>query len=1507
MSMRDPELLAAGPRMDAPGFLSGGGEMGALIRAYDWTRNPLGHPETWPQSLKTAVRIMLTSRQPIWIGWGKELIYLYNDPYRSIIGGKHPWALGRPTAEVWREIWPDIEPMLSTAMGGAEGTYVEEQLLIMERHGYPEETYYTFSYSPIPDDDGTPGGIICANTDDTQRVIGERQLKLLRELAAQTADARSWKEACQRGIAALNTNPHDLTFALLYMVAPNGDTAELTASCGLAACHSAAPSTLSIDSSSPWPIAEVLQKHEPVLVDDIGGIFGGAAPGGAWDRATTTAVALAVPASGESGRSGILIVGLNPYRMFDESYRGFLGLAAGQIAAAVANADAYEEERRRAEALAELDRAKTAFFSNVSHEFRTPLTLMLGPLEELLASDASAEEMRKQAELAHRNGTRLLRLVNSLLDFARIEAGRVRATYQATDLAKFSAEIASSFRSAIEKAGMTLTLECQSLPEPVFVDREMWEKVLLNLLSNAFKFTLEGEIRVSVEPSSDGGFAVVKVRDTGIGIPESEMPKLFERFQRIEGAQGRSFEGSGIGLALVQELVKLHGGQIAAESAPGAGTTFIISLPFGHKHLPPERVQLEGSEQIDIVKAHEFVEEALRWLPDTAPTMEMQGELSTAGLGAIAGQDPTTPGAGKRVLLADDNADMQAYVSRLLQAQGYTVELAGDGEAALEIAQQRKPDLILTDVMMPKLDGFGLLKRARSNPALADVPILMLSARAGEEAKVEGLEAGADDYLIKPFAARELLARVHSNIQMAEIRREANRAVFRSEQRYLMTQDRLSLALSTGRVAVFEWSVDSDRLAIQGPLVEVFGVAKADAEAGLPLDVFLQAIDRRDVDRVLSILGRSVETGEPYEAEYRVHGSGAERVVIARGRVETDDNGSKRMAGVVIDVTEEKAASAALKEQTNALAILNRAATSISGDLDQNRLVQTITDAAVEITGAEFGAFFYNVIDEQGERYTLYTLSGAPREAFAKYPMPRNTDIFAPTFTGAAVVRSPDITKDPRYGRMAPHYGMPKGHLPVCSYLAVPVKSRTGEVLGGLFFGHSKPDIFDEVAEERVVALASQAAIALDNARLFQAAERELQQRRRAEAQLQALNANLEERVAEEVARRAAAEEALRQSQKMEAVGQLTGGVAHDFNNLLTVIIGGLDTIRRSKPGDHVRIARAVEMALQGAQRAANLTGRLLAFSRRQPLEPKALDLNLLVREMTELLHRTLGEQIELEGVLAPRLWTVEVDQNQLESAILNLAVNARDAMPEGGKLTIETANTALDETYTATDAEVIPGQYVMIAVSDTGMGMPKDVLARAFEPFFTTKEPGRGTGLGLSMVYGFVKQSGGHVTIYSEVGQGTTVKLYFPRYTGDSHGQTGSTELGVPTSSEGEVVLVVEDNDEVRAYSTMILSELGYTVLEAPEADTALAILRSKQRVDLLFTDVVLPGKSGRVLADAAAELRPGLKVLFTTGYSRNAIVHQGRLDAGVQLISKPFTFEQLATRVRDLLDRNA
>lgn len=618
-----------------------------------------------------------------------------------------------------------------------------------------------------------------------------------------------------------------------------------------------------------------------------------------------------------------------------------------------------------------------------------------------------------------------------------------------------------------------------------------------------------------------------------------------------------------------------------------------------------------------------------------------------------------------------------------------------------------------------------------------------------------------------------------------------------------------------------------------------------------------------------------------------------------------DEKGIVGFTKILRDRTGQRNAEKDVLEERRALEILNRAGSALALETDLHRLVQIVTDAGVELSGAQFGAFFYNVLNEAGESYMLYTLSGAPAEAFAKFPMPRNTEIFAPTFRGEGIVRSADITKDPRYGKNHPHKGMPEGHLPVRSYLAVPVTSRTGEVIGGLFFGHAQTDVFNDRSERGLSGLAAEAAVAIDNVRLTQAAQSEIAERKRAQEALHSLNESLEQQIAERTEQLREKDEALRQSQKMEAVGQLTGGVAHDFNNLLQIIIGNLEAVIRNLPSQSGRLQRSASLAMNGAQRAASLTQRLLAFSRRQPLDPKPIDINVLISGMSELLHRTLGETIEIETVRGAGIWRVEVDPNEMEAAILNLAVNARDAMPAGGRLTIESANTHIDESYAAAHAEVLPGQYVAVAVSDTGTGMDQKTVAQAFEPFFTTKPVGKGTGLGLSQVYGFVKQSGGHVKIYSEVGEGTTIKLYLPRWIGENHEFDGSDDPSVPEGGTEETVLVVEDDDDVRAYSVESLRELGYRVLEAHDGPSAIRLLERQPRVDLLFTDVVLPsGMTGAQVAAQARALRPNLKVLYTTGYARNAIIHHGRLDKGVSLITKPFSFADLAAKVRDVLD---
>ena len=610
------------------------------------------------------------------------------------------------------------------------------------------------------------------------------------------------------------------------------------------------------------------------------------------------------------------------------------------------------------------------------------------------------------------------------------------------------------------------------------------------------------------------------------------------------------------------------------------------------------------------------------------------------------------------------------------------------------------------------------------------------------------------------------------------------------------------------------------------------------------------------------------------------------------------------VAGRISDAVARAQAEQFLREETRALETLGRIGSSLVAELDLGRLIQTFLEAASAITGAAYGAYFERQHDRgtESDVWHLFSLVGAPIEAFTSLGMPRPTRLFAPTFQATGIVRSQDVLRDPRYGS---HGGMPPGHVAVRSYLAVAVVSRSGERLGALLFGHPEPGLFSEREERLVVGLAGQAAIAIDNARLFQEGQTEIRERRRAEQALRELNDTLEERIGERTAALMETEEQLRQSQKMEAVGQLTGGLAHDFNNLLTGITGSLELLEtRLQQGRLRDLDRYISAAQGAARRAAALTHRLLAFSRRQSLDPRPTDVNRLVGGMEELIRRTMGPAIKVEIVGMMGVWNTLVDPNQLENALLNLCINARDAMPHGGRLIIETANKWLDD-RAARLRELAPGQFVSLCVSDNGTGMSPEVIRRAFDPFFTTKPIGQGTGLGLSMIYGFAQQSGGQVRIYSEVGQGTMVCLYLPRHHGSAEEAAGSDASPPPRRAEqGETVLIVDDEPTVRMLVADVLEEFGYHAIEAPDGATGLRIMQSDVRIDLLVTDVGLPGgMNGRQMADAGRVTRPDLKVLFITGYAENAVISHGHLDPGMHLLTKPFTMEMLASRVRDLI----
>ena len=846
-----------GPHDDLD-LMSGGGEMGALMRAHDWAKTPFGPVSKWPQSLRTALRICLDSRFPILIWWGPDLRILFNDAYRPSLGTtKYPQAIGAPGREIWSDIWDTIGPSLENVINTGQASWENDQVLLFDRHGYLEESYWTYSYSAIRLTTGEIGGVFSAVHEVTDKILMSRRLKTLRELADQMSQAKTDVDACTLAMQTIVRNPADCPYTMIFLREAHGFRR-------VAASFDASkevPTVIDISQGDAWGVQKTLQTRTPQVFEVKNPDTMPAAPYG--DRCKQ---AMSLPILGTNREPiGVLTIGISPNRALDSSYREFFETLARNVSENINTTRAYYEERKRAEALAELDRAKTLFFSNVSHEFRTPLTLMLGPLENALAAkDTFPAEHREQLEVAHRNSVRLLRLVNTLLDFSRIEAGRIQASYEPTDLSAFTAELASVFRSAMESAGLRLLVHCDPIPEPAYIDREMWEKIVFNLLSNALKFTFDGEVEISLRAVDR--VAELTVRDTGTGIPEQEVPRLFERFYRVKGARGRTFEGSGIGLSLVQELTRLHGGSVRVQSEFNKGSVFTVSIPLGKDHLAPEKIGAGHTMVSTAMRGDAYVQEALRWLPGQHADDDLPSSTSLSTTEAPL-ETENTKASATRILLADDNPDMRDYVHRLLRGS-YQVEAVQDGQAALESARRQLPDLIVSDIMMPRLDGIGLLQAVRTDPVLKSIPVILLSARAGEEARIEGLESGADDYLVKPFSARELVARVRSQLAMSRIRHEASAIA----QRLRADSELLAAIVESSDDAIISKDLDGVITSWNKSAERIFGYTAAEA-IGNTIMLIIPAERRDEEAGILARLRRGERVDHVRTVRRRKDGS----------------------------------------------------------------------------------------------------------------------------------------------------------------------------------------------------------------------------------------------------------------------------------------------------------------------------------------------------------------------------------------------------------------------------------------------------------------------------------------------------------------------------------------------------------------------------------------------------------------------------------------------------------
>ncbi|MEP0912730.1 ATP-binding protein [Leptolyngbya sp. GB1-A1] len=1503
------------------------GEMGTRMQAMEWAQTPVGAVESWSQSLKSTVRTLLGSRYPMILLWEQELIQIYNDAYINLIGTKHPYALGRSIRETQAESWDVIGPMITEVMTTGVPNWVEDQMLAVNRSGYNEEAHFSLSYSAVEDDAGTIRGMLCVCSEVTQQVLGERRLRLQRDLAAQAGETRSVDATCQDILATIADCLLDVPFALIYLSDFNDQTLKLCGSVGMNGNLAIVPTAVLLSESlaetaDRWSLAKAM-AGQTAIVSELDRDT--TIPGGPWNESVSQAIALPIPSSNVAAPLGVLICGISPNRALDEGYQSFYELLAGQVSVSIRNAQAYEEERRRAEMLAEIDRAKTVFFSNVSHEFRTPLTLMLNPLEDLLQNDHLPAAEREQIAVAHRNSQRLLKLVNTLLDFSRLEAGRIQAVYEATDLASLTADLASGFRSAIEKAGLQLVVNCLPLPEPVYVDREMWEKIVLNLLSNAFKFTFEGQISVSLYPV-DAAVELI-VQDTGTGIPAHELPRLFERFHRVAGAQGRSYEGSGIGLSLVQELVKLHGGTVTASSVEKEGSTFVVRLPIGCAHLPSEQIQSVRTQASTASGATAYVEEALEWV--------VERREDSAAL---------PPRVSARILLADDNADMRHYLQRLLR-EHYEVEAVADGQAALEAARAQLPDLVLTDVMMPRLDGFELLRQLRADPQTREIPILLLSARAGEEAAVEGLEAGADDYLVKPFSARELLARVATNLELGRSRRVANQQRFRF------------LAESIPQMV---WTADAQGwVDYYSPRwFDYTGLTLAQTQ-GLGWQKIIHPDDRADSIRRWT---QAAEQKTSYDVEHRLkRADGSYCWHLTRALPMLDEQGQViRWFGTCTDITERKQAEKALKESTEQLSLALAAAKL--GDWSWNAAtdIVTLSGQAAEIFGIPPGPYMtwiqmqkllhpddreraglqvekaiagrsdydieYRVIHPDGTEQWIAAKGRAQYDSFGqvlgmmgvvqdithrKQAETEREQLLARAQsasetlqrfierTPAAVVM---LDREMRYlfasdrwmSEYAPGYTNLKGlsHYEVIT----DIPERWQQVHQRCLAGAT------ERCEEDCYLRSDGSMVWLhweilpwyasggEIGGIIIFAEN-ITERKQAEQEREKL---LER---EQNARREA-EQANRIKDEFLAV------LSHELRSPLNPILGWAKLLQAHQ-FDEAATRRALETIERNAKLQTQLIDDLLDVSRilrgKLMLDVCPVNLVTVVDAALETVHLSAeAKGIEVQKVIASEIEPVSGDVARLQQVVWNLLSNAIKFTPSGGTVEIRLAQT---------------NTHVQIQVQDTGKGIAPQFLPHVFEYFrqedgTTTRKFG-GLGLGLAIVQYLTELHGGTVQAESPgEGLGATFTVLLPASKsrrGENPGQPeplSSSVKALPLA--GFRVLAVDDQADMRELVLAILEQTGAEIKVTTSAIEALETL-DVFKPDILVSDIGMPEMDGyellRQIRSRSSEDNGDVLAIALTAYA-GELNQQQALAAGFQgHIAKPVDPEKLVDVIISLM----